>query len=84
MELGAGLASLLTSPCETEAGSRVSQGRVGLGSLLNTPISQSSAVQAQHMTAKVPCHRDPSLGAESMPLPTSWEPHQLPFGGCSL
>lgn len=40
------------------------QGRVGLGSLLNKPISQGSTVQAQHMTAKVSCYRDPSLGAE--------------------
>lgn len=72
MGLVAGLASLLTSPCEAEAGSRQDRARVPAQ---YTHIS----VQAQHMTAKVPCHRDPSLGTEPVPPPTSREPYLLPL-----
>lgn len=78
MGLGVGLASLLTSPCEAEARSRQDRTRVPAQC---THISGLCSSDMAH-ECQGPCHRDPSLGAEPVPPPTSWEPSLLPFEGC--
>lgn len=78
MGLGVGLASLLTSPCEAEAGSRQDRARVPAQCTHISGLCSSDMAQ----DCQGPCHRDPSLGAEPVPPPTSWEPSLPPFGGC--